>query len=280
MRYVSFVHGDRSSYGVLRGERIADLGACAGAPADLRAALASGRLPQLAADAVDARSLAVSEVALLPVIPNPAKILCVGINYEDHRAEAARAAVPYPSIFARFTDTLVGAGDDIVLPKASSMFDYEGELAVIIGRPGRAIAEGQALDHIAGYSCFNDGSIRDWQRHTAHITAGKNFPHTGALGPALVTPDEIPDLAAVTVTTRLNGQQVQHASVAQMVFSVAQIIAYISAFTPLSAGDVIATGTPSGVGAARKPPLWMKVGAVVEVEISGVGVLRNRVAAE
>jgi 2-keto-4-pentenoate hydratase/2-oxohepta-3-ene-1,7-dioic acid hydratase in catechol pathway len=278
MRWVSFTHAGRASYGVLTDDRIADVGATAGAPADLRAALAADALPALGRAARP--TLARSAVTLLPVIPNPSKILCIGINYEDHRAETTRGEADYPSVFTRFADTLVGAGGAIVRPAVSGMLDYEGELAVIIGRTARAIPESQALDCVAGFSCFNDASIRDWQRHTAHLTPGKNFPGTGAFGPALVTRDEIPDLRALTLTTRLNGERVQHASVTSMVFSVPRIIAYISAFTPLSPGDVIATGTPAGVGAARKPPLWMQVGDTVEVEIGGIGLLVNRVAAE
>jgi 2-keto-4-pentenoate hydratase/2-oxohepta-3-ene-1,7-dioic acid hydratase in catechol pathway len=275
---VSFVYAGRASYGVLADDRIADIGATPGAPPDLRAALAADALPELARAARP--TLERSAVTLLPLIPNPSKIFCIGINYEDHRAETTRMKADYPSVFTRFADTLAAAGGDIVLPGASGMLDYEGELAVIIGQRVRAIPESQALECVAGFSCFNDASIRDWQRHTAHLTPGKNFPGTGAFGPALVTRDEIPDLGALTLDTRLNGERVQHASLATMVFPVPRIIAYISTFTPLSPGDVIATGTPGGVGAARKPPLWMRAGDVVEVEISRVGLLVNRVAAE
>jgi 2-keto-4-pentenoate hydratase/2-oxohepta-3-ene-1,7-dioic acid hydratase in catechol pathway len=278
MRWVSFVHSGRASYGLLVDDRIADVGATPGAPPDLRAALASVALPALGRAARPA--LERSSVTLLPLIPNPSKILCIGINYEDHRAETARAKADYPSVFTRFADTLVGDGGAIVRPAVSVMLDYEGELAVVMGKHARAVPESQALDCIAGFSCFNDASVRDWQRHTAHLTPGKNFPGTGAFGPALVTRDEIPDLRSLTLSTRLNGERVQHASLATMVFSVPQIVAYISTFTPLSPGDVIATGTPSGVGAARKPPLWMQAGDTVEVEISGVGLLVNRVNAE
>jgi 2-keto-4-pentenoate hydratase/2-oxohepta-3-ene-1,7-dioic acid hydratase in catechol pathway len=278
VKWVSFIHAGRASYGVLTEDGIADAGGTPGAPPDLRAALTAGALPALARTA--SPTLPCSAVTLLPVIPNPSKILCIGINYEDHRAEAARPKVAYPSVFTRFADTLVGAGAAIVRPSVSVMLDYEGELAVIIGKPARAIAESKVPDIIAGYSCFNDASIRDWQRHTAHLTPGKNFPGTGAFGPALVTVDEIPDLRSLQLRTRLNGETVQQASLATMVFSVPQIVAYISTFTPLSPGDVIATGTPGGVGAARKPPLWMQAGDTVEVDISGVGLLINRIASE
>jgi len=276
MRYISFIHEGRVSYGRIEGGRIADLGALPGAPADLKGAIAANALVGLRAEA----SLALDDVTLLPVIPNPAKILCVGHNYETHRQETGRAKVDNPSIFTRFADTLIGANDPIQRPIASENLDFEGELAIIIGKGGRAIAETDAMDHVAGYACFNDASIRDWQWHTSQFTPGKNFPATAPFGPDLVTPDEIADLAAVTVTTRLNGEQVQHAAVSDMIFPIPKIIAYISTFTPLNPGDVIATGTPGGVGAKRQPPLWMKPGDTVEVEISGVGLLTSSIIAE
>ncbi len=276
MRYISFAHHGRTSYGRVVGDSVADLGARHGAPDDLKSALAAGTLAELQADT----HLPLSTLTLLPVIPNPAKILCVGHNYETHRQETGRAKVDNPSIFTRFADTLIGADDAIRKPAVSDSLDFEGELAIVIGKAGRNIAEADAMAHIAGFACFNDASIRDWQWHTSQFTPGKNFPATAPFGPELVTPDEIEDLAAVTVTTRLNGEQVQHAPVADMIFPIAKIIAYISAFTPLNPGDVIATGTPGGVGAKRQPPLWMKAGDIVEVEIAGVGLLRSRIKAE
>ncbi len=178
----------------------------------------------------------------------------------------------------RFTDTLAANGAPLVRPTVSDNFDFEGELALIIGKGGRHIAEDRALDHVAGYACFNDGSIRDWQKHS--VSAGKNFPSTGGFGPWMVTKDEIPDPAALTLTTRLNGAEVQHAGTDMLIFPIPRLIAYVSAFTALNPGDVIATGTPEGVGLTRTPPLWMKPGDVVEVEISGIGTLRNPVVAE
>lgn len=278
MKIISFRHGGRDSYGALDGERIADFGALSGAPASLAEALAQDALGRLADAAVAA--LAFDDVELLPVVPRPGKILCVGHNYETHRQETGRAKVEHPSIFTRFADTLVAHGRPIVRPSASSNLDFEGELAVIIGKGGRAIAEADALSHVAGYACFNDASIRDWQWHTHQFTPGKNFPGTGGFGPWMVTADELPDPSAMSVTTRLNGQQVQHAPVSDMIFPIVTIIAYVSAFTPLSPGDIIATGTPGGVGAKREPPLWMKPGDLVEVEIAGVGKLINPIAAE
>ena len=278
MRFISFRQCDRSSWGRVQGGIVHDLGAIPGAPKDLKAALAAGGLYDFAG--LSAPQLKRSEVTLLPVIPNPGKILCVGHNYETHRHETGRAKVENPSIFTRFADTLVGADAPIIRPQESTMLDYEAELAVVIGKGGRAIDEGVAMSHIAGFACFNDASVRDWQWHTTQFTPGKNFPGTAPFGPELVTPDEIADLSTASIVSRLNGQVVQEATIADMIFPVARIIAYISQFTALSPGDVIATGTPGGVGAKRTPPLWMKAGDVVEVEISGVGRLASTIVDE
>ncbi len=287
MKYASFLRPDgRASFGRVDGTRIIDLGAAdavAGKssslrsrPADLKAAIASGAWSRLQSEA----SHAIDEVVLLPVIPNPGKILCVGLNYETHRQETGRAEAQHPAIFTRFADTLVAHGQPIVLPKVSTQLDYEGELAIVIGRAGRAIPRARALEHVAGYSCFNDASVRDWQRHNIQFTPGKNFPGTGPFGPWLVTPDEVGDLEAQHVITRLNGQVVQDQPIAEMIWPIAELIAYISAFTPLAPGDVIATGTPGGVGAKRTPPLWMKSGDKVEIDIGTVGTLVNRIINE
>jgi 2-keto-4-pentenoate hydratase/2-oxohepta-3-ene-1,7-dioic acid hydratase in catechol pathway len=277
MAYVSFRRADgRESFGRAQGDRIIDLGAVQGAPTDLKAAIAAGSLASIGGG----ETLALGDVVLLPVIPNPAKILCVGHNYESHRQETGRAKVDNPSIFTRFADTLIADGQPIIRPAVSVNLDFEGELAIIIGRGGRAIGEADALDHVAGYACFNDASVRDWQWHTTQFTPGKNFPGTGALGPQMVTPDEAGDLADVRVTTRLNGEIVQDQPIRDMIFPLARIIAYVSAFTPLSPGDVIATGTPGGVGAKRTPPLWMKAGDRVEVSIGPVGTLSNPIIDE
>ena len=275
MKLTSFRRSDGTpSFGRVEGDTVIDLG---GAHADLKSAIAANALASLTGDGP---RHALGDVALLPVVPNPSKVLCVGHNYESHRQETGRAKVDHPSIFTRFADTLVGAGRPIVRPRVSTSLDFEGELAVIVGRGGRAIAEERALGHVAGYACFNDASVRDWQWHTSQFTPGKNFPGTGALGPWLVTPDEAGDLAEVRVTTRLNGEVVQDQPIGDMIFSVARIVAYVSSFTPLAPGDVIATGTPGGVGAKRQPPLWMKPGDRVEVSIGPVGTLSNPVVAE
>lgn len=277
MKYASFRRADGTpAYGRVEGDRIVELGAGAGAPVDLKAAIVGQALAGLA----DGPSHALDGLELLPVVPNPGKILCVGHNYESHRQETGRAKVDNPSIFTRFADTLVGHGGKIVRPKVSTNLDYEAELALIIGKGGRAISEAEAMDHVAGYACFNDASVRDWQWHTSQFTPGKNFPSTGGLGPWLVTPDEAGDLSDVHVVGRLNGEVVQDQPISDLIFPIAKIIAYISAFTTLSPGDVIATGTPGGVGAKRTPPLWMKAGDRIEIDIGPIGTLINTIADE
>jgi len=273
MRFVSFLTEEKTSWGRVDGDQIVDLDRVA---PDLKSAINAGLLGELH----DGPRLPRDTVKLLPVVPNPAKILCVGHNYEEHRVETGRDATEHPSIFTRFADTLVGADFPIILPAASTSLDYEAELAVVIGKGGRNIAEADALDHVAGYSCFNDASLRDWQWHTRQFIPGKNFPGTGVFGPELVTPDELGDMDSILVESYLNGVRMQSATLDHMLFPIGRIIAYISAFTPLSPGDVIATGTPGGVGAKRNPPVWMKAGDEIEVRVSGVGSIVNRIVAE
>lgn len=215
------------------------------------------------------------DVALLPPVHRPDRILCVGVNYDLHRQETGRAPTEHPVLFTRFASTLVPSGQALVRPTVSERFDYEGELAVIIKRGGRNISKASAYDHVAGYACFNDGSVRDWQRHTSQFTPGKNFDHTGGFGPWMVTADEIPDPHDLALETRLNGEVMQSARTSQMTFRIPDLLAYISTFTTLTPGDVIATGTPSGVGDKRKPPVYMKPGDKVEVQIEQIGVLHN-----
>lgn len=278
MKLCSFAVAERASYGIVEEDSIYDLGAIAGDRfVDLKAFIAAGTPGDLREKAP---RLALSDVTLLPVIPNPGKIFCVGHNYESHRQETGRAKTEYPSIFVRFADSQTAHGAPILMPKLSTDLDFEGEMAVIIGKGGRAIAEANALAHVAGYACYNDASVRDYQWHTQQFTPGKNFPGTGAFGPYMVTADELPDPQTTSVTTRLNGEVVQSQPTADMIFPVARIIAYLSAWTPLSPGDVIVSGTPGGVGAKRQPPLWMKPGDTVEVDIPGVGLLVNRIEAE
>ena len=276
MRYASFLRPDgTASFGSLEGTVIHDLGG-AGKPRTLRAALESEMLDGLEAG----EDHAVSAVTLLPVIPDPGKILCVGLNYAAHIAEMGHARVGYPAIYTRWADTLAAHGEPLLKPRESAAFDYEGELAVIIGKTCRRVPVERALDHVAGYSIFHDGSVRDWQRHNIQFTPGKNFPKTGGFGPALVTPDEVPDLGAQRVQTWLNGDLVQDQPVSDMIFGVAEIIAYCSNFTELRPGDVIATGTPSGVGDKREPPLFMKAGDRVDISIGVIGTLSNPIIDE
>jgi len=274
MRYVSYVRGNGSpGYGRLEGANIIDLGSVAGAPADLKAAIARGDLADLAAGEI----LSLDTVELLPVIPNPGKILCVGLNYATHVKETGREQKANPAIFTRWADTLVADGAPILRPAESERLDYEGELAIVIGKGGRRIPKAEALDHVAGYSIFNDASVRDWQRHNIQFIPGKNWPGTGAFGPALVTPDEIADIASQRVQTRLNGQLVQDQPISDLIWDIATVIEYCSTFTPLAPGDVIATGTPGGVGDKREPALYMKSGDTVTVSVGSVGILTNRV---
>ena len=277
MKVITFERNGARSYGLLNDDHVVDVGShLASRYGDLRSVLDAGALSDLTAANNEAvPTYPVAEVKFLPVIPDPAKILCVGLNYVSHRTETKRPETKYPSIFTRFADTQVGHGAPVLRPSFSTAFDYEGELAVVIGRGGRHISEQAVAAHIAGYSCYNDVTVRDWQRHTAQWTPGKNFPNTGAFGPSLVTPDEIPDLGVLTLTTRLNGQVMQQAPISDLIFSVPVIVSYISKFTPLYPGDVIATGTPGGVGDRREPPVYMKDGDIVEIEIDRVGILRN-----
>ncbi len=277
MRVVTFERNGARSYGLLKDGQVVDVGSRLNSRyGDLRSVLAARALRELdKAQTEAALSFPVDGVKFLPVIPNPEKILCVGLNYISHRTETKRPETKHPSIFTRFADTQVGHGAPVLRPSFSTAFDYEGELAVVIGRGGRHIPEHAVDQHIAGYSCYNDVSVRDWQRHTAQWTPGKNFPNTGAFGPSLVTPDEIPDLGALTLTTRLNGKVMQQAPISDLIFTVPVIVSYISKFTPLYPGDVIATGTPGGVGDRREPPVYMGDGDVVEVEIDRIGILRN-----
>lgn len=272
MRYISFSHNGTASWGAVDGDQVVDLAAYA---PDLKTALSKG-LPT----AIDGPRIDRADVTLLPVVPNPSKILCVGHNYEAHRVETGRAPTDHPSIFTRFADTLIGANDPLIRPAVSTDFDYEAELAIVIGKSGRNITEDAAMDHVAGFACFNDASVRDWQWHSRQFTPGKNFPSTAPFGPELVTLDEIGDLDQVRVRSILNGTVMQDATLDHMLFPIPVIIAYISQFTPLSAGDVIATGTPGGVGAKRNPPVWLKNGDEITVDITGVGTLTSRVEVE
>jgi 2-keto-4-pentenoate hydratase/2-oxohepta-3-ene-1,7-dioic acid hydratase in catechol pathway len=272
MRFGSFVADGKPSWGIIYSDEVEIVSAYP----TLRAAIASGEFADIGSSG--GRRIPLPAVDWLPVIPNPDKILCVGLNYEKHRQETGREKVAYPTIFTRFADSQTGHGKDIVLPTESDCLDYEGELAVIIGTGGRRIAAANALAHVAGYSCYNDGSIRDWQAHSIQFIPGKNWPETGAFGPWMVTPDEFGPLGPQSLQTRLNGQTMQSATLGEMIFPVSQIIEYVSAFTPLAPGDVIVSGTPGGVGVKRDPQVFMQPGDRVEVEIDGIGILANTIA--
>lgn len=281
MKLISYIHDGVSSYGVVKPDGVVDLASRLPAIPDLRSLLAVEKLADAASLTEGAPAdLPLSAIDFAPVIPNPDKIICVGLNYRDHIEETGRAVSDKPVLFARFSGSQVGHQRPMIRPAVSQRLDYEGELAVIIGKPGRHISAGSALAHVAGYSCYNDGSIRDWQAHTSQFLPGKTFAGTGAFGPWMVTPDEIPDPTVLSLETRLNGVQVQKTSTSLMIHGISDLIAYISTMLPLLPGDVLVTGTPAGVGSRRTPPLWMKPGDLVEVEISRIGVLANPVQEE
>jgi 2-keto-4-pentenoate hydratase/2-oxohepta-3-ene-1,7-dioic acid hydratase in catechol pathway len=282
MKLLSFERDGQAGFGALVDGGVVDLGrALGGRHVDLQALLAADALPEARA-ALTGRpaDFPLEGLRLLPVIPRPGKIWCCGLNYGEHVRETNREVTEQPTFFLRVADSQVAHGEAIVRPAESTQLDYEAEIAVVIGKPGRRIAEADAWDHIAGYSCYNDGSIRDWQRHTSQWVPGKNFWRTGGFGPWMVTADEIPARTPMTLVTRLNGQEMQRATTAMMIHSIERQIAYVSTIAPLQAGDVIVTGTPGGVGARRTPPVWMKPGDVVEIEVDHIGVLRNTIADE
>lgn len=282
MKFISFVRLGKCGFGILAEDGIIDLTErLAPGFASLKALIAADMLKAAASFARGRPAdFALSDVTLLPVVPDAGKILCVGLNYETHRAETKRPDNKHPTMFTRYADSQIAHGQPMLLPAVSDKLDFEGEMAVIIGRGGRCIPEEQALEHVAGYACYNDGTIRDWQRHTHQFGPGKTFPGTGGFGPFMVTPDEVGNYSRLTIQTRLNGVVMQDATLADLIFPVERLIAYISTYTPLAAGDVILTGTPGGVGDRREPPLYMKVGDVIEVEISRLGRLVNTVVAE
>jgi 2-keto-4-pentenoate hydratase/2-oxohepta-3-ene-1,7-dioic acid hydratase in catechol pathway len=277
MKLISFLrpNDQRPSCGIVSGEGVIDLGA--GLRSLKRVLSEIADLAPLASRPADWR---LAELTLLPVIPDPEKILCVGLNYGAHIQETGNEPPPKPLIFVRFASSQVAHLQPMLRPRVSTRLDFEGELAVIIGRRGRYVARADAMTLVAGYACYNDGSVRDFQRHSTQFTPGKNFPSTGGFGPWLITPDEAGDIRHGTLTTRLNGAVVQQARLDDLIFDIPALIEYCTTFTELVPGDVIVTGTPGGVGAARKPPLWLQPGDRVEVDISNVGVLANPVAQE
>jgi 2-keto-4-pentenoate hydratase/2-oxohepta-3-ene-1,7-dioic acid hydratase in catechol pathway len=284
MRFVAFKRDDGSPrLGLRVGDALVDLTAL-GLPATLKELLqAAGGLD--AARSAAARATAripLAGVSYLPPIGDPAKAIAVGLNYVDHASESPYKDPPkYPVLFHRFPQSWVAHGAPLVRPHVSESFDYEGEVVVVIGTAGRYIEKERALDHVAGYSIFNDGSIRDYQFKSTQWMMGKNFDATGAFGPEFVTADELPAGAAgLQLRTRLNGQELQNANTRDMIFDVATLVHVCSDAMTLYPGDIIISGTPAGVGFARKPPIWMKAGDVCEVEVEGIGVLRNGVVDE
>ncbi|MBU8539397.1 fumarylacetoacetate hydrolase family protein [Falsiroseomonas tokyonensis] len=278
MKLASFSHAGTATWGLVGDGFVTEAGTLRARFPDLKSLIAAGAVAQAAQ--ADGARIPFAEITWLPVIPNPDKILCIGLNYETHRKETGRSEVENPTVFTRFPNSQTGHLAPLLRPKVSTDFDFEGELAVIIGTSCRHVSRDDAFAQVAGYACYNDGSVRDWQRHTHQFTPGKNFPETGPFGPWMVTPDEVGALDDLRLQTRVNGQVVQDARLGQMIFDIPRQIEYCSTFTRLEPGDVIATGTPGGVGAKRTPPLWLKPGDVVEVEIDRVGLLRNPVADE
>lgn len=285
MRFQVFSAGGQQGLGIVdaHGSLRGLLAGEPGYPGALETLVAQGG-PTLAAAGqrlAGGREFAPADIHTLPPLARPHKIICIGLNYRDHAREGGFQVPDYPAVFVRFHSSLVGAGAPLVRPAASNQFDFEGELAVVIGKPGRHIAREQALEHVAGYSVFNDASVRDYQMKGAQWTMGKNFDGTGAFGPWLVTPDEVPPGArGLRLQTHLNGVLVQDGSTDDMIFDVATLISLLSATFTLEAGDVIVTGTPAGVGYTRQPPLFMQAGDVCEVGIEGIGLLCSTVVDE
>lgn len=282
MKLLSYVHKGTAGYGALKEPGLlVDLTRRLPGVSGLRDLLEQGRLAE-AAEIVEKSEAVVAfdSVRLLPVIPNPSKIICIGINYVAHAKEAGRKVGDYPVIFHRFAESLAAHDEPLLCPAAAEQFDYEGELAVIIGKGGSHIDRKDAMSHVAGYSCFNDASARDWQFHTHQYGMGKNFRRTGGFGPWMVTADEIEDYRTIELRTELNGQVMQKGKLDQLAFDVPAIISYVSKAMPWVPGDVISTGTPSGVGFKREPPVLLKPGDSIDIHVSRVGVLHNGVEAE
>ena len=280
MKFVLFRKNGVTGLGAMKGDVLFGLADPTKGTSDLQSLVAGG------ADALKAEydrlvagvEIDTAAIEYLPPFPNPEKVICFGLNYKDHAAESGFQAPTYPALFGRFPSSLIGHGAAIVRPRVSDQLDYEGELVAIIGKPGRNIPVEKALEHVAGYSIFNDASIRDYQFKSAQWMIGKNFDATGAFGPVFVTADEVPAGAkGLRLKTRLNGQVLQDAKTEDMIFDVATQVSLMSDPMLLKPGDVLVTGTPSGVGLARKPPVFMKPGDVCEVEIEGIGVLSNPV---
>ena len=280
MKLASFSHGNTQSFGIVTDDGVIDLKKrLENRYEDLKSFLEENELEELNID-TDKIDYSVEEISFLPVIPNPNKIICVGLNYHEHVEEVGVEESEYPVIFLRLANSQVGHNESLLLPPESNMFDFEGEIAVIIGKGGRRIKEEDAFDHVAGYSCYNDGSIRDWQLRTQQWGPGKNFDGTGAFGPWMVTREDIKDGEALSLETRVNGKVMQETTTDLLIFPIPKLISFISTFTTLNPGDVILTGTPGGVALKRDPQVFLKEGDIVEIEVSKIGTLVNKVKAE
>ena len=281
MRWLSFVHGDKESFGFVTadGQSVTDVGARSEFT-DLRHAIEQQALAEVAAQIGDHADVPLADITYAPTITNPKKILCVGLNYKAHQEETGRGGEGWPTIFVRFAAAQVAHNQPMIRPKESNTLDFEGEIAMIIGRGGRRISQADAMSHVVGFGIYNDGSVREYQRHTSQFTPGKNFTATGGFGPWLMTTDEVGDVDKMAITTRLNGEVTQNATADLLVHGFAELIEFCSTFIELEPGDVIVTGTPGGVGAARKPPVFMDDGDVVEVEVSPIGTLVNPIVGE
>lgn len=281
MRITSYAVNGTASYGVVTDDGIIDAQPLAGGPATLKDAIAADALGTIAAAAAGkSPDHSLDEITLLPVIPDPDKIICIGLNYRSHVLEGGRDLPEWPMIFTRYPNSQVGHGQPMIKPNASDMFDFEGEMAVIIGKTCRHVSEADALSVVAGYACYNDGSIRDFQRHTSQFVPGKNFYQSGAFGPWMVTSDEITDPTTLTLVTRLNGEEMQRATTDDLLFNVNQLIHYLTTVTELYPGDVIVSGTTGGVGFYRDPQVFMKDGDTIEIELDKIGVLSNPIVNE
>ncbi len=276
MKLVSFTAGGKPGFGALIGDGIVELSRRTKYPT-MRAALAANAIDELKKAAQGtAPDYKLSEVTLQTPVPDAEKIICIGVNYKKHVIEVGRKMPEQPSVFFRLHSSLAASGAPIVRPKVSQAYDYEGELAAVIGKGGREIKRGDALSHVAGYTILNDGSIRDYQMKGS-LAMGKNFTFSGSVGPCVLTADEVGDPATLTIETRLNGERKQYSGVNDLIFDIPFIIEYVSAAIPLSPGDIIATGTPDGVQHGKPEPKWMKPGDVLEIEVPKIGVLRNTV---
>ncbi len=279
MKLITYLYKNEKKFGLVSENGVVDLTAKIPAK-DLKNLIQLNLLDRVKQFKNDQPDYKIEEIKLLPVIENPDKIFCAGVNYDDHRLETNRDVTANPTIFFRVAQSQIAHNDPMLIPIESDRLDFEGEIAIVISKEGRRIPEEDAYDYIAGYSIYNDGSVRDYQLHTSQWGPGKNFEATGAFGPWLVTKDEIADGEVLTLETRLNGQVMQKADTNLLLFSIPELIAYCSTFTTLKAGDVIVTGTPGGVGAKRKPPVFMKDGDKIEVEVSKIGILTNPVKQE